>query len=515
MKQVSIRNLVLVLGDQLDLSSAAFDGFDPGCDAVWMAEVAAEATHVWSHKQRIAVFLSAMRHFRREIERRAMAIHYSELGDPENRGSLAAELERCVERTRPKHLIVVEPGEWRVLESLRHTSQRLAVPLEVRPDRHFLCSREEFAAHANGRRQMRMEFFYRAMRRRHDVLMNGDQPVGGKWNYDAENRLPFGAHGPQQISQPLAFVPDAITREVLQTVQREFGKHPGSLDGFDWPVTRGDAQRALEDFVARRLPQFGSYQDAMWTGQPYLFHARLASAMNLKLLDPRSVIDRVVAAYSERRLPLASIEGFVRQVLGWREYVRGVYWRFMPTYLESNELHASLPLPAFYWTADTDMACLRDVVGQTLRHGYAHHIQRLMVTGLFALLFGVTPKRLHEWYLAVYVDAVEWVEVPNTIGMSQFADGGIMASKPYAATGKYINRMSNYCGACRYRPDRATGSEACPFTTLYWDFLAANEARLRKSPRMQMQLRNLDRKDQREVRDIRRQAQTVRDRMMA
>ncbi len=504
------RNLVLVLGDQLDLSSAAFDGFDPAHDAVWMAEVASEATHVWSHKQRVALFLSAMRHFRRDIERRGWTLHYADLDVPENQGTLAAELERCVRQTHPQRLVMVEPGEWRVEDELRKASRRLSVPLEVRADRHFLCSRAEFAAWASGRRQLRMEFFYREMRRRHAVLMHDGEPDGKRWNYDVENRQSFGRAGPPTLPAIPGFAPDAITRAVLGTVERRLGDHPGSTQAFDWPVTRSDALRALQAFVDDRLRLFGPYQDAMWTGQPYLFHSRLAAAMNLKLLDPRTVLDAVVAAYRDRQLPLASVEGFVRQVLGWREYVRGIYWRFMPHYLDSNVLHASLPLPAFYWTGDTDLVCLREVIGQTLRHGYAHHIQRLMVTGLFALLLGVTPRRVHEWFLAVYVDAVEWVEVPNTIGMSQFADGGILASKPYAATGQYIHRMSNYCRGCRYRPVLAAGDDACPFTTLYWDFLARNEPALRRTQRMQMQLRNLQGKDRHELRAVRRRADRLR-----
>jgi deoxyribodipyrimidine photolyase-related protein len=286
--------------------------------------------------------------------------------------------------------------------------------------------------------------------------------------------------------------------------------HPGSLAAFDWPVTPADARAALDDFLAHRLPLFGRYQDAIWTGEPWLYHSRLAQALNMKLLDPRDVIAGAERAWREGRAPLEAAEGFIRQVIGWREYVRGIYWQFMPDYLDRNALGAEQPLPHLYWTGATEMNCLRDAVGQTLTHGYAHHIQRLMVTGLFALLFGVEPTRVHEWYLAAYVDAVEWVELPNTLGMSQFADGGVMASKPYCATGAYLDRMSNACKGCRFDPKQATGPDACPFTTLYWDFLARHERLLAKNPRMTMQLKNVARKPAADLRAIRRQADDLR-----
>lgn len=276
-------------------------------------------------------------------------------------------------------------------------------------------------------------------------------------------------------------------------VHIRFAEHPGDLNHFDWPVTTQEAEKALADFIKHRLPEFGDWQDAMWTVEPWLFHSRLSAAMNVKLLHPRRVIEAAEQAYRNGEAPLAAVEGFIRQILGWREYVRGIYWKFMPGYVELNALGADQPLPDFYWTGDTDMACLRDALGQTLRHGYAHHIQRLMVTGLYALMLGVEPKRVHEWYLAVYVDAVEWVELPNTIGMSQYADGGIMASKPYVATGKYIQRMSDHCSRCRFDPAKSTGDDACPFTTLYWDFLMRHEKMLAANNRMALQVRNLAR----------------------
>lgn len=505
-----VRHLVVILGDQLDPKSAALDGLDVQYDAVWMAEVAEESTHVWSHKMRIALFLAAMRHYRDALHQRGIPVLYRQFDDPDNLGSLPRELEAAVHRLKPQRIVVVEPGEWRVKQFMLETAGRLTVPVEMREDRHFLCTHEEFAQHVTERKQLRMEYFYRQMRRKTGILMHDGQPEGGKWNFDPENRGSFGSEGPRGKRQPHAFSPDATTREVLRLVEKAFASHPGRLDHFVWPVTPGDARRALRDFITHRLPSFGTYQDAMWSGQPFLYHSLLSLALNLKLLNPRDVLEEVEAVYRSGRAPLNSVEGFIRQILGWREYVRGVYWRFMPEYLDRNALVARLGLPKFYWNAETDMNCLRQAVGQTLEYGYAHHIQRLMVTGLFALLLGVDPSEVHKWYLAVYVDAVEWVELPNTLGMSQFADGGIMASKPYAASGKYIKRMSNYCDTCRYDPDTACGAEACPFTTLYWDFLARHRSCLTKNERMRMQVSNLDRKTRSELVSIQRQAEAVR-----
>jgi deoxyribodipyrimidine photolyase-related protein len=515
--------LVIVLGDQLDRGGAAFDVFDRHRDRVWMAEVAEESTHVWTHKARIAVFLSGMRHFRDRLRADAIDVDYTELAAiaaADEPASLAGALQASLARARadgrlPDKLVVVEPGEWRVQAALSAAAVEAGIPLEIRSDRHFFTSRDEFAAHAKGRKQLRLEYFYRPLRERHGVLMDDDQPAGGQWNFDAENRGTFAKSGPNRgpgrLPAPIRFSPDALTRDVIALVDARFAGHPGSLDAFDWPVTQDDARAALDDFLAHRLADFGRYQDAIWTGEPWLYHSRLSQCMNMKLLDPRDVVAGAERMWRAGKAPLEATEGFIRQVLGWREYVRGVYWHFMPEYEQRNALGADRPLPAFFWTADTEMNCLRDALSQTLRHGYAHHIQRLMVTGLFALLMGVKPQDVHRWYLAVYVDAVEWVELPNTLGMSQFADGGVMASKPYCASGAYIDRMSNACGGCRFNPKIATGADACPFTTLYWDFLARHEKLLKKNPRMAMQLKNLARKDAVELRTIRRQADGLRD----
>ncbi len=505
-----LRHLVLVLGDQLDLDAAAFDGFDPAHDAVWMAEVAGESTHVWSSKPRTVMFLAAMRHFAQALRAAGRPLHYRRLDDPDNRGSLQAQLQADLERLRPDRLLLTMPGDWRVLQAMQAAAQAGGLALDIREDRHFYCSVGEFAAHARGRKSLRMEYFYRHMRRRHAVLMRGDAPEGGQWNFDPDNRAAFGAAGPGVVPARAVFAPDALTREVIALVDERFATHPGRLDDFAWPVTRAQALSALQRFIDDRLPSFGRYQDAMWPGEPWLYHAQLAAALNLKLLNPREVVDAAVAAYRAGAAPLASVEGFVRQVLGWREYVRGIYWTRMPGYAALNALDAREDLPAWYWTGATEMACLRDALAQTLAHGYAHHIQRLMVTGLYALMYGVEPQQVHAWYLAVYVDAVEWVELPNTLGMSQYADGGLMASKPYVATGKYIQRMSPHCRGCRYDPAQRTGERACPFTTLYWDFLLRHRTRLAANPRMALQVRNVARLDANQQHGIRERAAAIR-----
>ncbi|MBT9486470.1 MAG: cryptochrome/photolyase family protein [Rubrivivax sp.] len=486
-----MRHLVLILGDQLNRDASAFDGFDPAQDGLWMAEVTGESTDPPSSQSRSAMFLAAMRHFAAALRTEGLPLDYTLLG--QGLPTLAAALADTLQRLRPQALVLTAPGDWRVLQALRAVAAAHGLPLDLRDDRHFYSTVRDFAAHAKGRKQLRMEFFYREMRRRHAVLMDGDQPAGGEWNYDAQNRESFGKAGPQYVPPRVVFAPDAITQGAIADVRQHLAQLPGRLDSFAWPVTRLQALQALDRFITERLPHFGRHQDAMWAGEPWLWHAHLAAALNLKLLNPREVVAAAEAAWRAGQAPLPAVEGFIRQILGWREYVRGIYWTQMPDYAARNALDAQAPLPDFYWTGDTPMACLRDTITQTLDHGYAHHIQRLMVTGLYALLHGVVPQAVHHWYLAVYVDAVEWVELPNTLGMSQYADGGLMASKPYVATGQYIQRMSNHCAGCRFKPAQRVGDEACPFTTLYWDFLARHQVMLAQNPRMALQVKNLAR----------------------
>lgn len=506
------RRLVIVLGDQLNLDAAAFDGFDVASDVVWMAEVEDESTHVWSSKPRTALFLAAMRHFADAVRALGRTVHYVRLDEAGNAGTLAGELAAAIDRLSPQALVMTAPGDARVLRALREVAVSRGLPLDIRDDRHFFGTVREFAAHARERPRLRMEEFYRQLRRRHRVLMAGEAPAGGRWNFDAENRRAFGPAGPTLLPAPSRFAPDATTREVLVFVESRFPRHPGSLASFAWPVTRAQALECLGRFVAERLPEFGVWQDALWPHEPWLWHSQLSAALNLKLLDPHEVVAAAEAAWRAGDVPLASAEGFIRQILGWREYVRGIYWTRMPRYLELNALEAHAALPSFYWHGRTPMACLASVIGQTLEHGYAHHIQRLMVTGLYALLLGVEPRAVHEWYLAVYVDAVEWVELPNTVGMSQFADGGAMTTKPYIASGRYIEKMSagSLCGQCRFKPGDRVGERACPFTTLYWDFLMRHEQLLAANPRTRMQVRSLDRVGDDERMLIRRRAQAIR-----
>jgi deoxyribodipyrimidine photolyase-related protein len=511
---MSDTGIALILGDQLDRGSPVLATVRRGTDRVLMIESREESQRVWSHKARSALFLAAMRHHRDWLKAQGYRVDYLTLDDA-HAGSFASALDTTLQRLRAAWLAVVEPGEYGVREVIEAACRRNAVDLQVLEDPHFLCGTTGFAEWRRGRRTLVMEHFYRHMRKSHDVLIDDGEPLGGRWNFDRDNRRPFGREGPGMLPALPTYAPDAVTRGVLADVERHFPGNPGHLDGFAWPVTREQALTALEDFVKLRLSAFGPFQDAMWQEQPYLNHSALSAALNLKLLAPREVIDAATQALARGRAPLQSVEGFVRQVLGWREYVRGVYWSEMPGYLERNALGAHADLPDFYWTGDTDMQCLRAVIGQTLALGYAHHIQRLMVTGLFALLYGVEPAQVHSWYLAVYVDAIEWAEAPNTLGMSQYADGGLLASKPYPASGRYIARMSNYCDGCRYAPEKATGEDACPFTTLYWDFLLRHEARFARHPRAGLQWRNLARLDDTRRMEIRTAAERLRRRIMA
>jgi deoxyribodipyrimidine photolyase-related protein len=504
-----MRNLVLILGDQLDADGAALAGFDPQLDRVLMIESPAEATHVWSHKARIVLFLSAMRHFADSLRRRGWPVSYLASDDPVPAASLADGLLAAIAEHRPGRVVACEPGELRVRELLAAACRSAGVRLDLRPDAHFLCSGTEFADWAGTRRTLRMEFFYREMRRRHDVLLDGGAPAGGRWNFDAANRSAFPKDGPPELPQPPQFAPDGITRAVIALVEQRYPDHPGTLADFRWPVTRDDARKALADFIEQRLSGFGLYQDAMWTDMPFGWHSLLSAALNLKLLNPREVIAAAVDAWQRGQAPLAAVEGFVRQILGWREFIRGVYWIDMPRLLEANHFGHQQALPDWYWTGETQMNCLHQSIGQTLRHGYAHHIQRLMVTGNFALLAGLQPRAVHEWYLAVYVDAVEWAELPNTAGMALYANGGRFTSKPYVASGAYISRMSNYCRGCRYDPKLRSGPRACPYTTLYWNFLDRHEAEFAGNPRTVLMARNVSRLSTAERQAIRQSADRI------
>jgi deoxyribodipyrimidine photolyase-related protein len=484
-----MKTLRFVLGDQLSRSLSALRDVDISQDVVLMVEAHDEATYVRHHPQKIVLVLSAMRHFAAALRAEGLQVDYVRLDDAGHSGSFSGELGRALSRHPVDRIVVTEPGEWRVWDFMQTWGHEFAIPVEIREDDRFLCSRAEFTAWAAGRQGLRMEFFYRQMRRKTGWLMNGDQPAGGRWNYDAENRKALPPH--LALPPRRRFVPDAITREVMTLVEQRFSEHFGDLESFGWAVTREEAIEALRHFITNGLPRFGDYQDAMKSGEDWLFHAALSPYLNIGLLLPAEVCEAALDAYSQGSAPLSAVEGFLRQILGWREYVRGIYWLRMPAYAQTNFFDAHRPLPAFYWTGETAMKCLRETIEATRRNAYAHHIQRLMLTGNFALLAGIAPAQVEEWYLCVYADAFEWVELPNTHGMALHADGGLLGSKPYAASGAYIHRMSDYCTGCAYDPKIKLGPGACPFNVLYWHFLMVHEARLASNPRMALPYRTL------------------------
>ena len=463
------RNLILILGDQLSLDLSALKAADKTQDVVVMAEVHDEGRYVKHHKKKIVLILTAMRKFADALKDHGWQVTYTELDDPENAGSITGELLRRAAEFEATHVLATEPGEFRLIEALASTP----LTIEVLQDNRFIASHAEFEAWAKGRKALRMEYFYREMRKKTGLLMDGDNPEGGKWNYDSENRKP--AKNDLFRPEPLRWQACATTRDVINLVDAHFADHPGRTDGFWFATDRSGAEEALAYFLKFNLKDFGDYQDAMLEDDAFLHHSLLSAYINIGLLDPLDVCQQVEEAYKAGNAPLNAVEGFIRQIIGWREYMRGIYFYEGPDYTSRNFLEAQRDLPAFFWTAETEMNCLARSIGQTLEEAYAHHIQRLMVIGNFALLAGIDPKQVHEWFLAIYWDAFEWVEAPNVIGMSQFADAGVIASKPYVSSGAYIDRMSDYCKSCAYSVKKKTGEGACPFNLLYWDFLDRNE----------------------------------------
>ena len=484
-----VRTLRLVLGDQIsDDRLPTLRGLDPASDTVLLAEVRDETGYVRHHKQKIALIFAGMRGLAERLRARGVRVRYVGFEDPANTGSLTGEVRRALAEEPFDRVAVTAPGEHRLMAAFEEFASQSNVPVSILEDDRFLCTPAEFAAWAGDRRELRMEGFYRAMRVRTGLLVDADgRPEGGSWNYDQENRRSM----PKRMRPPPhAFaVPNATTRAAIADVERLFPDHFGTTGAFFFATTPAEADRIVDDFITNILPGFGPYQDAMVRDEPWMWHAVLSAAMNLGLIDPLALCRRAEAAYKAGHVPLNAAEGFIRQIIGWREYVRGLYWLKMPDYKALNALGADRRLPAFYWTGDTDMLCLREAVETTTRHAYAHHIQRLMVTGNFAMLLGVHPVEINEWYMVVYADAYEWVELPNTHGVATFADGGVAGSKPYAASGAYINRMSDYCGRCRYDVRKKFGPDACPFNALYWDFLLRNRAALEGNPRMEMPYR--------------------------
>lgn len=503
--------IYVVLGDQLDRESPILERIDAKRDVVLMMEVEGESRNPASHKQRTAMFLAAMRHHALWLKGRGLRVEYVRLDDAENTQEFRGEIARAIARFGANRVVVVEPGDHRVQADIESVCSGAQVDLETLDDTHFLTTPAAFGEWAHGRKQLTMEFFYREQRRRLGMLMDGKDPVGGEWNYDKDNRETFKA-APRPTPPP-RFEPDAITRAVIELVEKRLPDLPGSMEGFSWPVTREQALEALGDFIANRLGRFGAYEDAMWTEQRTLYHARLSPAVNLHLLSPLECAERAIEAYEAGTAPLNSVEGFVRQHIGWREFIRGVYFFEGQGYGDRNELGDTGALPEFYWTGDTDMACMADCVSSVVENGYAHHIPRLMVMGNFAMLAGVEPKRVADWYLGMFTDGVDWVTAPNVVGMAMHADGGVVGTKPYAASGKYIKRMSNYCENCRYKVTKRTGDDACPFNTLYWDFLIRHRETFRRNNRMAMILKNVDRLDDGERVEITISAQNLRTKL--
>ena len=474
-------DLVLVFADQLSHSLSALRNADKSSDTVLMMEVSDEANTVPHHRRKLAFLFSAMRHFAEELENDGWQVRYIKLDASENLGSFESEILRSYKELGPERILVTEAGEWRVEEMLRTLRDEHDLPIKMLRDARFIATRMEFAQWAEDRKQMRMEFFYREMRRATGLLMDGDKPEGGKWNFDAENRTPpkSGMAFPDRFSVE----PDQITKDVIELVQDRFPDRFGSLDNFSYAVTTHDAEQAVEEFMETCLPSFGTFQDAMLEGNAFLYHSVIALYINCGLLDPLEVCRKAEAAWRANKAPLNAVEGFIRQIIGWREYMRGIYWLKMPGYTDQNFLDATRDLPAFYWTADTDMACMAAAIGQTRDEAYAHHIQRLMVTGNFALIAGIDPYEVHEWYLAVYADAYEWVEAPNTIGMSQFADGGLMSTKPYISGSNYLLKMSNY----------GKGEWQETWDALFWRFMHIHRGFFTKNPRLGMLVGTFDR----------------------
>ncbi|TFF23150.1 cryptochrome/photolyase family protein [Jiella endophytica] len=495
--------LRFVLGDQLSRDLSSLRDMEAG-DVVLMCEVADETRYVRHHKRKIAFLFSAMRHFADDLRDRGVTVDYVTLDDADNTGSFTSELKRAVEKHAPDAVAVTEPGEWRVRQMMDDWREELGVAVEIRPDDRFLCSHEKFRGWAEGLKELRMEYFYREMRRSTGYLMEGDHPAEGKWNFDHANREPLkkGVEPPERPT----YAVDETTEAVLGLVASRVGNHFGSLDDFDYPVSRRQALHYLNWFVEEALRDFGTYQDAMREGAPLLFHSHVSALINCGLIDPREACERAEAAWRDGKAPINAVEGFIRQIMGWREFIRGVYWREMPGYETSNRLDAQRSLPDFFWTGETDLNCLHHCIEEVKARAYNHHIQRLMVLGNFCLLCGFDPKEVQEWYLTVYHDAYEWVEMPNVVGMILYADGGLFASKPYAASANYIDKMSDYCGGCRYSPKVKTGEGACPFNLLYWDFIVRNEKRLKGNPRMNRTYATLDRMDGRKVQTIRKEA---------
>lgn len=503
-----MKTLRLILGDQLHLDHSWFDA--PGQDIVYlMAEMRQETDYVTHHIQKVVGFFAAMRRFAKDLQEKGHRVRYFKIGDPDNTQQLPELIRKLIREEGVEKFEYQWPDEFRLDTQLRELCGQLEIPCEGFDTEHFYTSRGELTEFFKGKKQLLMESFYRMMRKKHGVLMEGEQPLGGDWNFDAQNRkkwkgspaVPALHHFDHDVSGLLA----EIRKAGIETLGNIDPEH------FNWTLTRAEARTLLEVFCRELLPCFGDFQDALHTEEKFLFHSRLSFALNTKLITPREVVDTVEDYYRHHQddIHISQVEGFIRQILGWREYMRGVYWKEMPEYTGKNYLENHQPLPEFFWTGETRMNCLKHAIGQSLEEAYAHHIQRLMITGNYALLAQVDPDEVDRWYLGIYADAVQWVQLPNTRGMSQFADGGIVATKPYISSANYINKMGNYCQGCQYNPKAKTGEKACPFNALYWNFLRAKRDLLSNNPRMGMMFRLLDKKDPEELQALQERAADI------
>lgn len=496
--------LCLILGDQLSHTLPSLQQLDKKHDKIFMAELWDETNYVKHHQLKIAFLFSAMRHFAKELVKKNFDVTYFSLDDTKDLKSFTDVIAIACQEHDISEIVITQPGEYRVLEEIKNWSKKFKLEVTILEDDRFLSTQQEFTDWASNRKQLRMEYFYRELRKKHEVLLEEGEPVGGKWNYDAENRKPpkAGLDIPVRIQHQT----DSITKDVLKLVSDKFNDHFGKLDNFNFAVTAQQAQNELQHFIEHYLPTFGDYQDAMLTDEPFMYHSLISFYLNCGLLLPLECVQAAEEAYHADKAPLNAVEGFIRQILGWREYIRRIYWHTAPDYAKKNFFNAKRKLPEFYWTAKTNMNCIKQSVQQTIDYAYAHHIQRLMVLGNFALLAGINPTEVNEWFLIVYADAYEWVELPNVTGMALFADGGLLASKPYAAGGNYINKMSNYCKNCAYSVKEKTGEGACPFNYLYWDFLIRNRDKLKNNQRLSMIYRTLDKMDADKVKAIEKSA---------
>jgi len=498
--------LRLILGDQLNEKHSWFQKPDKAVTYVMM-EIRQETDYVKHHVQKVLAFFAAMRAFAEKLEEKGHTVIYLRLDDPKNKQTIAGNIKQLLKKKQYVCFEYLLPDEYRLDVELRKLTKSLSVSWDAVDTEHFVTRRQDFQDFFAGKKRYLMESFYRQMRKKHDILMDGDKPLGGRWNFDVENRRRYDGRVP--IPKPKLFRNDVT--ELHQMIDKAGVKTFGTIKpkSLIWPINRSQSRSLLNAFLKDGLKEFGTYQDSMTTESWSVFHARISFALNTKMLHPLEVIEAAVRTWEQqkRAIKIQQIEGFVRQILGWREYMRGIYWTLMPKLGRMNFFNHQATLPDYYWTAETKMRCMQAALGQSLEHAYAHHIQRLMVTGNFALLAGVHPDQVEEWYLGVYIDAIQWVELPNTRAMSQWADGGLVATKPYVSSANYINKMSDYCSQCSYDRQKAQGESACPFNCLFWDFFSRHQPKLQNNPRIGMMYRTWNRKDPKDQKRILKQAE--------